>query len=264
MATVTELWEGRSETVNTDRPRLQVPYVVTEAADEAEVKTAIEADTPTALGELRRRSYTVEERVDETTWKTLVSYEKPDFDPDAPEPVITFDTSGGTQHITQSIQTRASYGDNPPDLQGAIGFDGKQVQDVDITVPVFNFTETHYKETVDASYFGVLFRLTGKVNSDPFRGFDPGECLFLGASGSRRGYGGWEIAYKFAASENKTGLTVGDIVGIDKQGWDYLWIRYAEDVDAGAHALIQKPVAVYVEQVYDADAFADLALDPWP
>jgi hypothetical protein len=264
MATVTELWEGRSETVSTDRPRLQVPYVVTEAADEDEVKTAIAAQTPTAIGTMKRASYQVEERVDATTWKASVSYEKPEFDPEAPEPVITFDTSGGTQHITQSISTRASYGNNPPDFKGAIGFDGEQVQGVDITVPVFNFSETHYRETVDASYFGVLFRLTGKVNSDAFRGFDPGECLFLGATGSKRGDGAWEISYKFAASENKTGLTVGDIGGIDKPGWDYLWIRYANDVDGAANALVKKPVAVYVEQVYEEDVFADLALDPWP
>jgi hypothetical protein len=36
----------------------------------------------------------------------------------------SFDTGGGTTHITQSVQTIASYappGEDPPDFQGAIG-----------------------------------------------------------------------------------------------------------------------------------------------
>ncbi len=42
--------------------------------------------------------------------------------------------------------------------------------------------------------------------SVPFRGFDAGEVLFLGASGSRKGLlttDPWEIAFKFAAQENR-------------------------------------------------------------
>ena len=57
------------------------------------------------------------------------------------------------------------------------------------------------------------------------------ECLFLGAAGSKRGAddpsslklrrAGWEITYRFAASPNRTGITVGEITGIAKKGWEY-------------------------------------------
>lgn len=105
-----------------------------------------------------------------------------------------------------------------------------------------------------------LFYLTGTVNNSPFRGFEPGEVLFLGASGSKRGQDDWEIAYKFAASPNVLGLSVGDIAGIAKRGWDYLWIRYADIEDTAAKMLVKRPLAVYVEQVYPYRDFSGLGI----
>lgn len=79
----------------------------------------------------------------------------------------------------------------------------------------------------------------------------------IGASGTKRGGGDWEINYRFAASPNVTGLAVGDITGIAKKGWEYLWVRYSDSEDAVAKALVKKPVAVYIEQVYP---YGDLGL----
>ncbi len=56
------------------------------------------------------------------------------------------------------------------------------------------------------AYKSTLFFLTACVNSDGFKGFAPGEVLFLGASGTQRGQEDWEITFKFAASPNATGL----------------------------------------------------------
>jgi hypothetical protein len=133
---------------------------------------------------------------------------------------------------------------------------------VDITVPVYNFSETHIlaNATVTNTYKGKLAALTGKTNNAAFKGFAAGECLFLFASGSKRGKGDWEISFRFAASPNKTGLTVGDITGIAKKGWEYLWVRYEDSVDVTAKALVKKPLAVYIEKVYDEGSFADLAI----
>jgi hypothetical protein len=41
---------------------------------------------------------------------------------------------------------------------------------------------------------------------------------------------------------------VGGIGGINKRGWEYLWVRYVDAAEGDA--LIKKPQAVYVEQVY--------------
>ena len=87
-------------------------------------------------------------------------------------------------------------------FMGAIGVSGDGVDGADITVPVYNFSEVHYKSRsfVDDSYKSTLFELTGTVNSRKFRMFATGEVLFLGASGTKRGGDDWELTYRFAAS----------------------------------------------------------------
>jgi hypothetical protein len=100
-------------------------------------------------------------------------------------------------------------------------------------------------------------------NNDPFRGFDPGEVLFLGATGIRRGDGRddlWEITYRFAVSQNRTAFTVGSIPVGGKLGWDYMWVRYADEVDDTAGQVVKRPAAVYIEKVYYGTRFASLGI----
>jgi len=225
----------------------------------------LQAAAPAGYGVLVRKSCSVEP-VGPELWEGTVRYGSPENqEPDRSEPQWSFDTGGGSQHITQSIATTNRYapaGKTAPDFKGAIGATADAVEGVDITVPVYNFSETHYLDhaAVTPAYKAALFALTGKTNASAFRGFEAGEVLFLGASGSRRGQGEWEIAFRFAASPNVTGRTGGDISGIDKRGWEYLWVRYEDAEDAAAKALVKKPLAVYVEQVYEEGDFAGLGI----
>jgi hypothetical protein len=87
--------------------------------------------------------------------------------------------------------------------------------------------------------------------------------LFLGASGtqqwdSQKGDGPWNLSYKFIASPNATGLTVGEISDISKKGHEYLWVLYEDDVSDDT--LLKKPKAVYVNQVYKTASFAGLGI----
>ena len=70
----------------------------------------------------------------------------------------------------------------------------------------------------------------------------------------------WEGNFRFAASANAVDLVVGSITGIAKKGWEYLWVRYREEEDTVAHALVMTPVAVYVEQVYLEADLNDLGI----
>ena len=265
-ATIHELFAGRTETLGS-KPKAEIAYVVLGATDEADVRSLALAQIPTDYQGLYRATITLDERLNATTWKVVASFEAPEpQQQENPESTFAFDTGGGTQHITQSLSTVGRYGPSASTaLGGAIGYDGQNVAGVDITVPVYQFSETHYlaPASVSQPYKLTLFGLTGAVNSAPFRGFQAGEVLFLGASGSRRGVDPddkWEITYKFAASPNQAGLSVGGISGIQKRGWDYLWVQYGDDVDATAKVLIKKPVAVYVEQVYQFASFAGLGI----
>lgn len=173
----------------------------------------------------------------------------------------TFETGGGTEKVTQSYAT-ARYGTDAPDFQGAIGVSDDKVEGVDVDKAVFNFTETHVlsQATVTSAYKHVLFLMTNRVNNATFKGFNAGECRFLGASGTLKGDENWSIAYRFAGSENVTGQTVGTITGIDKKGWQYRWVRYADYKDGSAQALVKRPVGVYVEDVYLTGDFSTLGI----
>jgi len=258
---IIELFSSRTE-ISGDKPSAEFQYVALKCADENEVRILAYSTAPAGYSGLIRRSVEISERIANDAWKVIVRYDPPQpYEEDtAPPPVFSFDSTGGTQHITQSIETINSYGPAASSLLGgAIGYDGESIAGVDITVPVWNWQETHYLTDLQLNT-PAYYALTGMVNSDVFEGYQPGEVLFLGASGQKRGDSRWEVTFKFAASPNQTGLVVGSISGIQKNGWDYLWVQYGDDVDDSAKIRIKKPIAVYVEQVYDDAPFSILGI----
>jgi len=252
-----EKFESRQVTTGRN-PSVELRYTIRGTNDDIEARDALLANSPVmydpwgnGLLFLPRDTVTVQP-VGDLLWEGIVRYGPV---PQTEESVFSFDTGGGTQHITHSLVTVARYaapGKTAPDFKGAIGVTADSVEGVDITVPVYQFAETHYlpDSVVTPEYKATLFWLTGKVNNSAFKGFAVGECLFLGAAGSKRGCGDWEITFRFAASPNVTNLTIGDITGITKKGWEYLWVRYEDVEDTVAKALVKRPVAVYIEQVY--------------
>lgn len=69
----------------------------------------------------------------------------------------------------------------------------------------FEFTEMHLHDNalINADYKRILFRLTGCVNRDRFKGLDAGKCLFLGAIGAQRGIDEWSVTYRFCRSRHE-------------------------------------------------------------
>jgi hypothetical protein len=187
----------------------------------------------------------------------------------------SFDTSGGTQHITTAIARKFGKGKGPggpiadaPDNGKAINVrrSGTEVRvdGVDIVVPTLKLVRTHYlpASIVTSDYIKTLARLTGKTNKDPWKGFAAGELLFLGAQGQRRGRGDWAVTFTHDASENITGMSVGEgtyeISGIDKRGWEYFWVEW--QTTAGSTSLVPQPRYAYVDQVYREGDYALLGI----
>jgi hypothetical protein len=222
---------------------------------------------------LQAESYSVEYLGDDA-WQLEVTYVKEGAeDPDEGDPLKrarSFDTGGGTQHITQA-QSENRFGTNAPDQQKAIGVDGDSVNGVDIVVPSLSWTETYDvpHQFITAAYIKKLSKLTGTVNNAAFRTFAAGEVLFLGSSGSQewdsdKGDGPWNLSFKFSQSPNagagKTlpALTIGTVANIVKDGHDYLWVRYEDAV--ASDTLLKRPKSVYVNQVYRREDFSQLGL----
>jgi len=259
MVVVTELIQSRVH----GEDSVDLVYYVSGTGDDSAAKTALLTVAPITYGSLVRRQPALEpDGVD--GWRASVPYRLREK-PETGDSSFSFDTGGGTQHITQSLQTISKTprpGDPAAENKGAIGITHDNVEGVDITVPIYNFAETHYMATasVTGAYKGTLFALTGKVNSGAFRGFAAGEVLFLGASGSKRGEEDWEITFRFAASPNVTNLVIGDITVPSKKGWEYLWVRYVDTEDPVAHILIKQPQTAYVEKVYHDGDFTGLGI----
>jgi hypothetical protein len=200
----------------------------------------------------------------DNAWQVTINYEKTGAEPSTPDPMKrarSFDTTGGTQHITQAKGERgyATLGQSPPAQMSAIGVDANGVNGVDIVVPQLQWQESYDVPNayINATYVRGLAGLTGTTNNAAFRGFEAGEVLFLGCSGSQewddqKGSGPWSLSYRFVASKNVVGEQIGPITGVEKKGHEYLWVRY-EDSVSGSN-LLKTPKAVYVNKVYkDAD-----------
>lgn len=257
---IVEKYDSREATVGIDSPSVDLQFMVLGTEDDLEVRLLVESAIPAFYAGLSFQSYHISHQGG-GIWEASARYGRKD-PKETGASSFSFDTGGGTVHITQSLGTVASYGTDAPDFKGAVGVNSDSVEGTDITVPVYNFTETHYIPValITNAYKGILFALTGRVNILPFRGFTAGEVLFLGASGSQRGQEDWEITYRFAASPNAINLTVGDITGIAKEGWQYLWVRYEDAEDE--HTLVKHPSAVYIEQVYLYGDFSLLGIGP--
>ena len=248
-------------------------YIVRGTADEGEVRQALNDETADHYnigldGEFWiPRVHIDVEPIGEDTWDCSVRYATRTLTP-LIDAEFSFETSsGGTEHITQSLGTRRYPPDSilAPDLGGAIGVTDDGVEGVDIIVPKPIYTEVYRRPSSDVtnSYVMTLEELTGTVNNATFKGRAADEVLFLGAAGRKSGrWGHWEIEYRFATSRNRTGLVVGDITDIVKKGWEYLWVRYKDVVTPGPppNALVKRPVGVYVEQVYPRANFALLGI----
>jgi hypothetical protein len=258
--TVLEKWDSRDTTL-AEQSSIELRYVVGGTDDDAVVAAQTLAASPAVYGGLPRESLTFS-RIGQYEWEATVRYATPQA-PDTGS--FTFETGGGSAHITQSLATVGVYaasGAGVPDFQGAIGVTKDSVDGVDIVVPVYKWTETFSfaPEFVTDAYKAAMFFLTGRTNGAPFRGFLDDEVLFEGARGSKRGTGNWEITFSFAASPNMTDLQVGDITGIAKKGWEYLWVRYADFEDTSAQMLVKRPVAAMVERVYYSGDFSLLGI----
>ena len=275
MATrVEEAYTERDQKVNAKGKvvEVEIPYIVFEAADEgAALSAARSKATVESFEDMELDGVEVTERVNKDTWKVKAIWksegeEEEDDDDEEETSSFAFDTGGGTMHRNQSLKTVSKVPNDAPDFNGAIEVDNEgNVNGVDVTMPVLNFTETHTMNgsRVTTSYKKTVAALTGTVNSSGFRGFSAGEVLFLGASGTKRSKkpnAPWEITFRFAVSPNQSSLQVGKLKVPNKRGWDYLWVRYADKVADNRKNVIKEPVAAYVEQVYPTGDFGNLGL----
>lgn len=248
-----------------ERPTVDLVYHVEGTRDDLTVKAFVRAYAPATYDGLYQGTISIDETAPEH-WECTVRYEttKP---PERNDYEWSFDTTGGKTKITQSKATIASYapaGEVAANHKGAIGVTDDGVEGCEIVTPEFKWSETWQfaRADVDWTYAQTVMGLTGKTNDATFRGFAAGAVLFLGARGgtSKKDPSLVELTFQFSANQSADDQTIGDITGVDKGPWEYLWVRYKQDPDTTAKRLARKPEAAYAERVYDEGDFSDLGI----
>lgn len=191
---------------------------------------------------------------------------------------VSFEISYTNTNVTASQNRVGTFPSSAPNYPG-IGWDSnaRRFEGVDIQVPVFSWKETHYVPPAAALSLANLARAfnvaCNPVNSQVFRGFGAGQVMYVGTQGCPRSADQYSLTHGFVASPNLSGGLIGTITGIVKAGWDYMWVSYQPDtlVTSGKTITIQKPIAAYVERVYNQCDFTggissnyQLILNPAP
>lgn len=260
-----EVWELHTSRTSTEGEDATVEqhWMLQGTDDDCVAKDLLKAASPAIYDGLIRKSWRVEPE-GYLLWRGTVQYgrfSRPQQEGDSPK--ITFDTGGGTIHVSHAISQVGAY--KPTGLitipsNGLVGVTNDGVEGVDIPSREFHWSETHILPIsyVSHDYAKTLYELTGTVNNDAWRSYAAGEVLFKNASGSAKDADTCEITYSFAASPNLTNLSIGGVTVLSKQGWDYLWIRYEEELIGSA--LTKKVRMIYVDRVIERKNFSLLGI----
>ncbi len=308
---VKQVYYSEQLTTNEQNPRQKyltgsIDYVATGYSNEDAVIKATRDTAPRVYKGMNITSIQILERGNDNTWKVQAHY---NFHPIGTveddgtavyfrEPQVTFDYNSKTEIMLYSRETLDYATHKYPEgidapvpnkdyFQNGINVDpmndGKP-KGVEIYKPETTFQETlHFKESdLTNKYKRTLDEMVGTVNDAPWRGYERGEVLFLGVTGSNYQHGNpktYALTFRFAVRRNEKNVDVGEFEVVEKNGWDYLWIfeteapvyglstkggEDGEDPDAesewGVTGLIQRPEAIFLERVYEYTDFSKLNL----
>lgn len=248
---------------------IEIPFVVFEAADEDEALSAVLNEAAQICNGMYLKSIEIDERTNSSTFKVNAiytddssSYSSDDENED--EPTLSFDCGGGTKRMTHSIKQTRAYGTK--DAGGAIGWNGKSGSEMEIAgvdVPTAQLRETYTRivklSKITTNYKRGVAALVGKVNSAAFKGWLPGEVMFLGMSYSCPAKSSQKVTvtFNFAIQPNESEAKIGD-QAISKKGFEYVWALSKTSVDEGVPK--SEVEAIYVDQVCEYASFGALGL----
>lgn len=237
-------------------------------ADEEDVATFV-GTLPVSLAGFPFSTFSADEEDDITgDFKITVDWGNPQNENNNTpigESSYKFSFQAPTGHIRRSLATIASYAapgiffvDDAPDFRGAInvtsyGTPDMAVEGIDLQAPaeVFSIPYRDVDAVIDATYQALVRSLCGKVNNATFYGAAAGEIMLCRADGERT-KGVWNLDFGFAYIPNATSIPVGDDITVTaKDGLDLLWTLEMTINDPATKALVSRPVAAYVERVFE-------------
>lgn len=241
-------------------------YFVAGVGSEGEAAALVRDTTPlsiTMMSQLIIRQQVTGKDVGNGLYQVDVSYGPPGKRDDQEKTTgqiykFSWDTTGATHRVTvakriadpetptatlsQVWKGQRSDTDPAPDLQGAIGWDGKQVNGTEVLVPKLSFELTVYypPSAITLEFVDALSDATGSMNKAEWHGYEAGELRFDGSTGSGEASvlsglatAPVPVVLRFSRSKNLTDVKVGSIIVPEKKGWDYLDVKFDKIADEG-------------------------------
>lgn len=251
----------------------EVGYLVTGVSKRDDARKEVLAKAPESedalpLKSIRFEGFSGDEAMEfSVIYGALETTSGGNSDDEEEETTVSFDCSGGTTHIVRSLNQRKLKSE--PNPGGMIGWNGKlgaeaEYSGVDVVSATMRETYTARMKLsrLTTAYKRMLANLTGKVNSGVFKGWKPGEVLFLGASfsGSVSGSELITVTYNFAIQQNEENVPIFDGVRVNKKGWEYLWTISRTVADPETKANRVEIQNAFVDQVYAQADFGQLKL----
>lgn len=263
------LKESIGESISYDYVVMGIPE--SDIGDDAVLRQFLIGNIPTIENNIKLTGISIGKQTSNSSWEATAEY-KTDKKSFPNQLSRTFDTSGNTVHKTFSIKrvyARSTIynAESEEGKPAEVGFNGEEVEGVDVGVAGFKFTETHPipDSAVTFEYEQALSKASWHVNDAPFRGYEAGEVLFKGVSGSKNGTEKWTLNFEFEVIHNEKNVAIGDIVVAEKKGWDYASVRFTPKLSDDNSGIIIKITGVFVDQVYPTADFSSLGIgtDDW-
>jgi hypothetical protein len=150
------------------------------------------------------------------------------------------------------------------DVGVAIGVNGENIDGVEVYRPVMQLKVT--KHVTDSSLYAARSNIRDQlatVNSHAWKGFDPGEALFIGTQIRKNKLDDWLFEYHFLIGKIQITpaitLADGSTVGpLTLYPWQYVWFQHQNLVlDGDLKRLIK---SVHITNVYESSSFANFGL----
>ena len=282
MANVSESYEAHIAKISSDgsMQSVEITYIVMDAANEEIAMEAVRAKAPSKYKNVPLDYIEIVSRDSDTMFHVRAIYEYPSgssgggSDSDDDTPTMSFDCGGGQRHVTTALY-QTHYGNHSAysDMK-LIGWNGKPGSDMQVAgvdVPTaqmrLDFTKyIRYNEATDTRYMRNCASLVGFVNRDKFKGWNPGEVMFLGNSFGTplKHVNKVQVIFHFAVqmAETKKIKLAGSSAEttITKKGFEYVWIIPKTGVKHGTQTPVIEIDDFFVAGVIEAKDFSALGI----
>ncbi len=171
------------------------------------------------------------------------------------ESTLNFDCTGSTRKMLYAYDTRIIRGPDPGNAIGWNGMTGSDMEIAGVDVPDGVSRET-YSRVIKMSrltndYKRLLIKMRGCVNLKPFKGWQKGEAMYIGATfqGVLDSKALITVNYNFQINLDEENVKVGGVNVGNKKGFEYLWAFYRAERAEGESPRRLAPDGVYLSQV---------------